>query len=513
MQETIRNQITTLPNMPGVYFFRSNDGAVLYVGKAKNLKNRVTSYLKPHEDWKTDAMISQAVMVEHRVTSDELEAMLLEAQLIETHQPPFNVLLKSGQPFLYFVFKGGNLPRMELVRSRARTPGEKCIGPFTNASQARILFDMVEQLFQLRLCNRKITNGCLYYHMHRCAGACRNDFDLAAYKERLKRAQQFCTNGPAKFIKELKTEIKAESDTLNFERARHLQRYVELLATTLGDRCNSSRLTLIDQEYNTGSDIWILTPTQLQLFRTNNGLVKRLFHFPAETPVDQLLSYYRRCPSTRSIFTNFEVPERPLVEKFIATWHGLTTTSIIDIISTTPPAPVALALTMASTDHTATLPEMLKQLLRLNKPVHTIDCFDISHMAGRNIVGSCVRFTNGSPTPTLFRKFHLRTVTNNDDYASLKEIVSRRYEDATKLPDLVLIDGGKGQLNAIVPLLPNANVAALAKKEERLFSPCLPSTGLKLKQQSPEGATLIAIRDYAHHVAISFQRSIETRVN
>ena len=489
----LKSEINGLPNSSGVYLFKDSDNSILYIGKANNLKKRARSYLKPnHESHKTTIMVSLAESIEYRVTKNELEAMLLEAQLIETHQPPFNILLKSGRPFLYFFFSRGKLPRMELKRGRLKTSQGTSIGPFTSSTRARALLDSTEKRFRLKICNKQIPGGCLYFHLGICAGYClsktseENKFDLADYKERLELAK------------------------------KHIKK-------TLGSRSTASGLSSLDQEHSHGSDIWI-QKNSLHLFHSENGLVKKKRTFILENTAeskDYLLSYYRTFPCPRSVFLNFELENQKTIQDFISKWQdAMSTISVIDTISQTPPDVVALAIAMAkaeekSSKNSATA---LQFFFKTPKPIVSVDCFDVSHTQGQNLVGSCIRFTNGKPTPNLFRKFKLKRIEDktaqaNDDYASLKEIVRRRYKDEKEVPDLVLIDGGKGQLNAVKNLFPELLFSSLAKKEERVFAPGFSSNGKKLNFETIEGALLISLRDYAHHFAISYQRKLASIIS
>ncbi len=229
--------------------------------------------------------------------------------------------------------------------------------------------------------------------------------------------------------------------------------------------------------------------------------------------LEHMTSFYRSHIPSATIFVNFDLNdhERELLEKFVHEWHQLN----YDVAVTQPVEGHGAALVRLGKLHAQqdeekrlSLGRQLRVLLKLHFEPKTIDCFDISHKQGLFMVGSCVRFKNGEPDKEGLRKFHIKTVHQIDDYASLREIVARRYADATELPDLILIDGGKGQLNAVQDLFPHAEFACLAKREETIFSNRIPE-GRKLDLKSFVGQMLIALRDYAHHFAISFHRSIE----
>ena len=607
----LEKTINRLPASPGVYLFRDSDNSILYVGKAKNLKSRTKNYLNP-SDTKTTAMVSLASTIEHRTTKTELDAMVLEAQLIETHQPPFNVLLKTGKPFLYLYFSTGTLPKLELKRGHAHIGKGKYIGPFAESAHARTLYSALLNAFNLRVCNRKISGGCLYYHMNRCAGTCKENFDIAAYKKRLQQAKSLCTRGPKKFMQKLKQKIKQHSNSLEFEKARPLSLLHTALAEALGPLHDAESVKSSSRTSDI-SHIWILGPASNVMFLlfAHQGHVKKQHIFfitntqtdhPATThnnnqkthdPTveiqsyhshttdrqhetsnchpghsnchpghsnchpgldpgssstvqtkknsnfkvnnsykvsldsgsrpgvtsennnvitnDIFLSYYRKLPPPQSIFINFNLDNIELIQSFLQTWHKKKQAiSVVDTTHKSPPDNVALAIEMVHKEHERAVNSAgaIKNLLRLKKNIHSIDCFDISHQQGRQIVGSCIRFIDGNPDSTKFRHFKLRTVQSNNDYASLQEIVSRRYKTQTDLPNLILIDGGKGQLSAVQEVISNIPCAALAKREERIFAKTLPTTGKKLNLKTIEGALLTSLRDYAHHFAISYHRKL-----
>lgn len=401
-----------LPQLPGVYIFKDQTDQIIYIGKAKSLKDRVASYFHKHnDDWKVAMLLQDYAELDYIITNTETEAELLEAQLIQEHKPKYNVLLKNGQPFVYILFTKGALPTIEIVRNK-KSKGTY-FGPFLQKRQARRVHHYLMRTFKLNLCNKKIENGCLDYHLGNCGGSCKNDFDRDAYLFRLELAQDALKKNHASFKKNIKIKIAEYSERLEFEKARKLVNYLEN----------------IDAIFNT------------------------------------LEAHYRESKYDTEVF------------------------------AATTRAPY-------STDDPHALAQELKEFFKANHAIRTIDCFDISHFQSRYIVGSCVRFTDGKPDKNSFRRFKIKTLTEQDDYAALQEIVERRYRNS-ELPDLVLIDGGKGQLSAVQQVLPEAFCASLAKREETIYSPQLPS-GVRLDLQTNVGKLLIALRDYAHHFAVSY---------
>lgn len=408
--------IPQLPDLPGVYFFKDADNAIIYVGKAKSLKKRVSTHFhRQQTDWKVRELIREHTTVEYIVTKNETEALLLEAQLIREHQPKYNVLLKSGNPFLYIHFTQAKpYPTLELVRIKKGRG--TFFGPFLHKNQARGVYAYLINTFKLFLCGKKIPHGCLDYHIGRCAGSCKPDFDSAGYLTRLELAQQALEGNHKLFLETLKTNIAEYSKSLEFEKAQHLSTYLKQF------------------------DV-IFATLKTKFSETKYAHEVTIVQMPHKRPIEDM-----HC--------------------------GL---------------------------------EELQALLKLPTLPRTIDCFDISHFQSHALVGSCVRFTDGVPEKNKFRRFQIRSLTQQNDYAALQEIVTRRYKDPAELPDVIVIDGGKGQLNAVKGLF-DVPFVSLAKREERLFTDLHPE-GVILDPHTPLGQLLIALRDYAHHFAITYQRA------
>jgi excinuclease ABC subunit C len=421
-QHTIRAIADQLPKTPGVYLFKDSVGVVIYIGKAKELKKRVLSYfVKQKTDWKVDLLINDAVSIEHILTKTEHEALLLEAELVQRYQPKYNVLLKSGQPFVFLIVtKKDDLPVLELVRAKSKEG--TYFGPFMHKQQARAVHDYVLTTFRLYLCNKKIENGCLDFHLGKCAGICKKDFDVEGYLFRFQLALDVLQDNHAAFIKKISEKITEYSKKLEFEKAKNLRDY--------------------------------------------------------QQNIDAIFKIIK----SKFVFSKYQ-------EKVLS----VTSTEVVELTK----------------EYQKTAQE-LQTLLSLPTIPLTIDCFDISHFQSNSIVGSCVRFTNGKPDKKAFRRFSIKTLVEQNDYAALHEIVSRRYKDPKNLPDLVLIDGGKGQRNAVLSLLPNTPCVSLAKREELLFADAYPE-GIHLDLKKETGRLLIALRDYAHHFAITYHRVLRSK--
>lgn len=415
MIKSIKKLEKMIPKLTGVYLFKNSQGEIIYIGKAKNLHHRVNSYFQKYNtDWKIKQLIDEYAEVDYILTPTETESLLLEAELVQKYKPKFNVLLKDGQPFLYILFTPHVVPTVELVRNQKKKG--TYFGPFLQKGPARKTYQFIMQTFKLNLCNKKIELGCLDYHISNCAGSCKPDFDLADYLFRISLAQEALKNNQARFIENIKNQMKEHSASFAFEKAQHLNEYL--------------------QNVNT-------------IFTTLNT------HFSSD--------------------------------KFAT-----------DIFVASTPTPY-------SSHIESTVNIELQKLLGFSTPIRTIDCFDISHFQSSYLVGSCVRFTDGKPEKTKFRHFKIKTLSEQNDYAALQEIIQRRYKIKTDIPDLILIDGGKGQLSAALHVLPNTPIVSLAKREETLYGSQF-HNGIQLNVHTNVGKLLIALRDYTHHFAISYHR-------
>lgn len=414
--EYITKKLTqTIPKSPGIYLFKDKEGVVIYIGKAKDLHKRVSSYFqKQHVDSKIYALVNEQETIDYILTKNETEALLLEAQLVKQHQPKFNVLLKAGQPFLYILFTKQELPEIKLVRNRKEKG--TYFGPFLHKTAARQAYDYLMRTFKLYTCNKKIPNGCLDYHIGKCAGSCKDAFNAADYQFKAQLAQDALKKNSKEILATIKNKIAEHNQNFEFEKSRFLAEYIpniDIIIETLKVKFHEHKF---DDEV-----------------------------FAATTPI------------------------KPLEKNY------------------------------------SLIAQELQMMFNLKKLPMRIDCFDISHFQSHSIVGSCVRFTNGKPDKNNFRKFNIKTLSQQNDYAAMQEIVSRRYHSALELPDLILIDGGKGQLSAAQKVRPEVDIISLAKREETIFSNAKPE-GVVLDIKTSVGQLLIALRDYAHHFAVSHHR-------
>lgn len=528
---TLKNMIADAPRTPGVYQFKAPDGAILYIGKARVLRARLKSYISGYgSDWKATSLLDASDSIEHIETESELAAMLLEARLIQSYQPPFNVLLKTGQPYTYFCVTNDTLPQFVLTRNKSQKG--TYFGPFIEKTAARRAYRFLQEAFRLQLCNKNIPGGCLAFHMKRCAGSCRSDFDRDGYVARLALLKRALRAPRTKMLAEFDQRIAQANTELAFEQAAQLVNYRKAVETMY-----DSLATKFDRETSlqrlADRDVWVWEPAteaepfaHLFVFRERQGVLTkaRVFCLLGEfgSPAfltEYMSSYYRLYRPAPQILVSHEIEQPELLADFVTAWHECTLPVVVSA-----PARAAqhelMLLARAQARHELNKKTVagaqLRTMLKLKKTPRRIDCFDISHKQGHAMVGACVRFVNGQPETKSIRHFHIKTVPGNNDYASLQEVVQRRYGHGEPLPDLIVIDGGKGQLSSVREVIgwrlegTDTDLISLAKREETVFSEVYPE-GKVLNQKSLAAQLLIALRDYAHHRAVSFHRGTERR--
>lgn len=424
-----------LPKLPGVYLFKNKDNEIIYVGKAKVIQKRVASYFQKHKDWKVTALINEHTSIEHIVTFDEMEALLLEAQLIRDNKPKYNVLLTTGNPFIYVLLttkeplasfektmatasksRRTGIPTLKLVRIK-KEKGHY-FGPFLRKHDARMAYHALMRMFSLYVCEKDIPQGCLDYHLQKCAGTCREKFNMQEYLDRLGQAVLALEENYENLYETLKKRLQLFMSQKEYEKARNIHQTI------------------------THFDSFVAT-------------LKTGFH---ENKYD-------------SEIINAMAEQKP--KQYVTHEAG----------------------------------QQLQDILGLDKPPSILDCFDISHFQSSALVGSCVRFEDGIAVKNKFRRFKIKSLIEQNDYAALQEIVQRRYRDGQDLPDLIVIDGGKGQLNAVAPFVYNTPCIALAKREETIYT-LTNNNGIKLDLHTQMGKLLIALRDYTHHFAIRYHQTL-----
>lgn len=538
MPETLKEKAETLPAQPGVYIFKGEDGQPLYVGKAKSLKHRVRSYFQDSRptDEKRDLMLAAARDLETILVDNEKEAMALENNLIKQFQPRYNVLLRDDKTYPYIKLTlGERFPRVYVTR-RLKKDGSRYYGPYFPAGLAYRVVDLVHRRFLVPSCNVDLTRyhprPCLQFYIKRCLGPCVETLTTPErYAEAVRDVRLLLEGRESDLIRDLHKRMTGASEEQRFEEAA---RYRDQ-ASTVQQLHERQRMAA-----SSGEDMDVLSFRQegplvaVNVFHVRGGRAvdRREFFWEDAKSFDaseffssllkQLYLDQQHLPSEIHVPVDFEdrdVLEELLAEKAGRQVHVLTPQrgrkrAMMDLVTQNsrhsferrfhvrkPPA--------------REVAEGLADALDLPKPPGRIEAFDVSHIQGSDIVASMVVWEGGRMKKSDYRKFIIKTVPQNDDFASMREVVTRRYrrvlEEKKNLPDLILIDGGVGQLHAAAGALEslaiiNQPLASIAKKEELLFVPGREREPIALDHHSPVLHLIQQIRDEAHRFAVAFHR-------
>ena len=554
--------ISILPHQPGVYRFLDKDGKIIYVGKAKNLKNRVSSYFVSENrlNAKTQVLVSKIADVKFTVVENEQDAFLLENNLIKENQPRYNILLKDSKTYPWICIKKEPFPRVFITRTLTRD-GSLYFGPYSSAMYAHSLVDMFHSMFRLRTCSLKLNKEdiakgkfkeCLNFHIGKCDAPCIGKITEEAYSESIEAIKNILKGNSSQMIRLFKEKMTEAASRMEFELAQVYKERMQTLST----HYNKS---LIVQPDLTNLDVFSIVFTDSigngskgsafgNFFRVTNGCITRVLNLELKTQGD--LSIEEDAPKGRkSILTQFmlsvynilsdasEKPSKEILVPFLPTEGILSQDHNIHV----PLKGDKLSLLELSTKNAKEFMlqalkqealknpeekksigvEMLKRDLHLKDyPVH-IECFDNSNIQGTDPVASCVVFRNGKPSKKDYRKFNIKTVVGANDFASMYEVVYRRYsrlmeENPEDLPQLVVVDGGRGQLDFAYQALTDLGlektmpIIGIAKRLEELIKPGDPNP-LFLDKNSPSLKLIMQLRDEAHRFGITFHRSLRSK--
>lgn len=552
MNETISIKLARLPDSPGVYIMKNRAGDIIYIGKAKVLKNRVRSYFhSPHgHNQKTQALVSNIEDFEYIVTSSEMEALLLENTLIKQHKPFYNILLKDNNGYPYLRLDLSNpYPYLEVAR-KLKHDKALYFGPYLGAGMARDIQELVNDLFPLRTCKHDLVarkgkiRPCMKYHIGKCLAPCKEDVSEKDYRKVVDEAVALLKGDYHNIIEALRQKMEKASEQWDFERAaQYRDRLAQVEKIAEGQKVvlnNKAEMDIIEACLDQGYAVIVIMHVRSGRLIGTKRLEYNQVNYESK---DELL--------TQFIMQNYSNGQ--LVPKEIITETKLEAAKALeDILSSlrgskvSVSAPVrgdrhALAK-MAKANAEETLAKsinrelhqrqrreagllQLQQVLGLSGKPERIECFDISHIQGTDTVASMVVLTNGTPDNKEYRRFKIKTVIGNDDYASMEEVITRRYRHMTadqnngekgfsKRPDLVVVDGGKGQLNVACKVFEQLGISipliSLAKSEEEIFVPGQEESIL-LGTDSPAVQLLQTIRDEAHRFAITYHRSLRNK--
>ena len=535
----LEKKLENLPASPGVYIYKNDRGKVIYVGKARSLRSRVRSYFQESRplDPKTDRLVSEIAGLEYILTDNEVEALILESTLVKQHQPRYNVHLKDDKSFPYLKLTVNEpYPRIFITR-RIKKDGALYFGPFLPASYARRTIKLVNKYFKLRTCNLEIDGTlprpCLDYQMKRCLGPCVSGLcSKAEYDRAVEDVKLLLSGKTDQLIRELELRMAEAAERLNYEAAAIYRDWI----TMVQDMSERQKMILAGQD---DADLFGYFQDQSRLalavfaMRGERVVGRREFYWedllsfdPGEFFSSALKQYYLQDTFTpKEIYIPVDIEEADVLEAWLTERRGSrvyirspkrgSKAGLLDLVMRNAQMCFDMRFRVLKPRGEQVL-KPLQEILCLSSLPRRIETFDISHIQGSDTVASMVVCENGDMKKSDYRKFIVESVKGPDDFASMREVVHRHYEnvleeDEGKLPDLILIDGGKGQLAAAVAALEDLGlesqpVAAIAKKEEVLFVKGREDLPIHLPMESPVLHLVQTMRDEAHRFAVTYHR-------
>ena len=530
-----RDQARALPENPGCYLMKDMDDNVIYVGKAKNLKRRVSSYFLPNRDLKTTCLVEKIDHIDYIITGNEYEALVLENNLIKKYTPHYNILLKDGKSYPVIRITNEDFPRIFKTR-RIIKDGSKYYGPYAKLGELNTYLDLVAKSFPLRLCSGPLSKrkeACLYYHIGRCSAPCINKISKEEYGKYIRACEDFLSGDDASLIKQVEKEMYDASKRLDFETAAKKRDILEALK---GVQSNQMVQDWNDEESKDYVAIEMrsyLTTISIMQFRNGSLIGKALYRSESlgdetETLFSFIVQYYSDGESLpHEIYVSHEI-DASLIERFFDENYSHRVKVLLPrdgkhyriLRLAQENATRDIEKRLKETDNTPAL-EILRKELSLERLPRHIEGFDIAQLSGKYTVASLIVFRDGNPSRSEYRHFSIKSLEGKiDDFESMREAVSRRYSrllaENAELPDLLMIDGGKGQVNAVLEILEALGIAdripviGLAKEHEELVPPRDGET-VRLPHSNEGLRVLIAVRDECHRFATSFNQRMRSK--
>lgn len=528
----IKEKLALLPSGPGCYLMKDSAGTIIYVGKAKNLKNRVKSYFTGSNSGKTQLLVNEIVDFEYIITNSEMESLVLELNLIKEHDPRYNILMTDDKSYPYIELTAGNFPRLRVVKNvdKKRNRG-KLFGPFPNAGAARDTVNLLNTVYPLRKCAKIPKKECLYYHIGQCLAPCIKDVSVEESNEVNKSVIKFLQGDHKEIMKELTVKMEVASSELNFEKALELRDLMESIKVTT----EKQQVELLN---STDTDVFGYYNNEhylsIQIFYMRNGkLIKR------DTNIIPI--YHEEVSELFKLFViNFYADN--IKPKGILIPANIDTDDLASILGIKVFAPkkgdkkklVTLAgdnakesldkeleLIIRNEQKTTGALHTLKDMIGINFP-RRIEAFDNSNIQGANAVSGMVVYINGVPSKKDYRKFKVKTVEGPNDYETMKEVIYRRYfrvlMEGLDKPDILIVDGGKTQMKAAYEVLDSLGmdimVVGLVKNEKHRTNSLLYGRYLDeivLDSHSPLFLLLSSIQEEVHRYAITFHKSVRSK--
>lgn len=528
-----------LPNKPGVYRFIDENDNILYIGKAVSLKKRVSNYFQQTktQSSRIRLMVKKANKIKFTIVNSETDALLLENSMIKEHQPRYNILLKDSKTYPYICIKKERFPRIMAIRNR-EDDGAEYLGPFVSMTMVKYLLDIFSNTFQLRTCNFNLTKEnvekkkykvCLDYHIEKCGGPCEGIVSEEEYNEQINQIRKILKGKIHLVIKDLKTKMEGFAEDLKFEEAQQIAEQLKLLekyqskSTVANPKIKDLEVYTIEEK-NDIHYVNFMVIVNGNILQTSTLEFKK--HFD-ETNAEVLLHAILQIRdkfnlSTKEIILPFEL--NGALEEL--NWTVPLRGDKLDLIKLSRKNLLFYINNKMTRLEKSKIPAHERILSKLKSDLHLrampyqIECFDNSNIQGTNPVSSCVVFKNAKPSKKDYRHFKVKTVEGPDDFASMKEVVYRRYkrllEENEALPQLILIDGGKGQLSAALEslreldLIGQVAIVSIAKRLEEIYFPNDPLP-LHIDKKSESLKLLQQLRDEAHRFAITFHRQLRSK--
>ncbi len=545
MNDKLKESLKLLPSLPGCYLYYNKDNEVIYVGKAKILKRRVKSYFnKKHDSIKLQILVSQIDHLEYIITNTEVEALILENHLIKKHKPRYNVLLKDDKKYPYFLITDEDFPRISIVRKKNMNPEKgRYYGPYTDVRAMYSTLDFLKKIFPLKQCKtpKFKDRPCLYYHIGRCMAPCQNKVSSEEYKNLVSQAELFLSGKQNELMKQLMEQIQKYSDSLQFEKAAKLRdSYLDLKKTLEKQKVVYENTKLNEDVISLKAEDGIFAIVILMI-REGRLIDKKDFVYDVEDDnrTEFFATFFKEYYNTltlgypdRIISNELEaVGDKKLYEE----WLEIISQKKIKIsygksaqgkeLQMLADKNAENTLKNAQISKMAKIQEdfneigaYLSEKLELKNFPHRMECYDISHIQGTNTVASMVTFINGVKKASEYKKFKVKSTEGKpDDFQSMKEVLTRRFshlEDWGK-PDLIIIDGGKGQLSSVMQIVEElgvtgVDIVSLAKRNEEVFLP-KQSKPVILPRNSSALFIFQRIRDEAHRFAITYHRKLRSK--
>lgn len=530
MNDIIKEKLNLLPTQSGCYLMKDDNNKIIYVGKAKNLRNRVKSYFTGSHDLKTTKLVSLIHDFEYIITPSELDALIMEINLIKEHNPRFNIMLKDDKSYPYIEITKELHPKLVITRKITKKSG-KLFGPYPNVSAARDTVSLLDKIYPLRKCSLLPKNECLYYHIGQCLAPCINKVEQVQYDEIISEVSKFLKGNTSNVLNTLKNKMIEASEKLEFERANEYKKLIDSVNTTTYNQKVMIN-DLVDRDVfgyyydDNYACVEVFYIRQGKIIATEN----RIFSYYGEileSITEYIAQFYNNKIKPKEIFIPSGIDQSLLEDylkiKVFEPKKGLKK-KIIESANKNAENALSekLELFIRKQSKTLIACKDLGEILNLRNTPYNIEAFDNSNTGGEDIVSGMVSFINGEPNKKGYRKFKLKTVNNSDDFNAMKEVIYRRYlsvlmDDLVK-PDLIIVDGGKIQVKAALEVLTSLNmiipVIGLKKDDKHRTESIIngiDNTEVKIDKHSNIFYLLSKIQEEVHRFTISYHRNVRSK--